>query len=265
MNNIIQEKDAEIENLKKQLKLPSEGAVQTIELKIVLQEKEVLQTKLQNTKSIVGTIKDEKYALEDKIKYLKDKVDKMSIADPSIYLASELGILSVKELELKKVQDELEEAKKSVLDKDKLLAESLTNTNNLQRQVKPIRHALKDTKFLLWDNIMKEVKKLKDHLIMLQDERYLLIRCSSNVALVQESMGDKPIQAQKSIDFLNSQSKTQLEFARIQDKADLISQEKKYIVKDTLAREVALEANFLKTRVEQFKKYVYESIYPGIG
>ena len=85
------------------MKLPSEGEVQTVELKIVLQEKEVLQTKLRNKKTIVGTIKDEKTALEDRIKALKEKVNKMSIADPNITLASELGNLSVKELELKKV------------------------------------------------------------------------------------------------------------------------------------------------------------------
>ena len=98
INNIIQEGEVEIQNLKKQLKLPSEGAVQTIGLKIVLQEKEVLLTELQNTKAIVRTIKDEKAALEDQIKALKEKVDKMSIADPSISLASKLGNLSVKEL-----------------------------------------------------------------------------------------------------------------------------------------------------------------------
>lgn len=46
-----------------------------------------------------------------------EKVDKMSIADPRISLASELGSLSIKELELKQVQDELEEAKKMLLDK----------------------------------------------------------------------------------------------------------------------------------------------------
>lgn len=57
---------------------------------------------------------------------------------------------------------------------------------------------------------MREVKKLKDHLIMLQDERSLVITFLSNVALVQESMGDKPIQAQKVINFLNSQSNTHL-------------------------------------------------------
>lgn len=45
-NKIAQEKEAQIQNLKKQLKLPSEGVLQTMELKIVLQEKEVLQTKL---------------------------------------------------------------------------------------------------------------------------------------------------------------------------------------------------------------------------
>ena len=88
---------------------------------------------------------------------------------------------------------------------------------------------------------------------MLQDERTLVITCLSSVALVQESMGDKPIQAQKAINFLNSQSKTQLQFAGIQDRVDLIVQAKKYIVKDNLAREVALKANFLKSWVEQFK------------
>lgn len=70
---------------------------------------------------------------------------------------------------------------------------------------------------------MKEVKKLKDDLIMLQDERYLVITCLSNVSLVQESMGDKPIQAQKDINFLNSQSRTQLQFAGIQDRVGLIA------------------------------------------
>ena len=85
------------------------------------------------------------------------------------------------------------------------MAETLIENENIRRQVEASRHALKDTKFLLWDNIMKEVKKLKDHLIMLQDERSLVITCLSNIVVVQESMGDKPIQAQKSINFLNSQ------------------------------------------------------------
>ena len=77
----------------------------------------------------------------------------MSIVDPSITLASKLGNLSVKELELKKVQEELEEVKQDLLDKYKLLAESSTEKENLQRQVEVGRQALKDTIFLLWDNI----------------------------------------------------------------------------------------------------------------
>ena len=64
-NTLTQEKDVKIQNIKKQLKLPHEGPVQTIELKTILQEKEVLQNELQNTKAIVGTIKDQKNALED--------------------------------------------------------------------------------------------------------------------------------------------------------------------------------------------------------
>ena len=66
-------------------------------------------------------------------------------------------------------------------------------------------------------------------------------------------MGDKSIQDEKAINFLNSQSKMQLQFAGIQDIAYLIAQAKKYIVKDALAKEVVMKANFMKTWVQQFK------------
>jgi hypothetical protein len=49
-------------------------------------------------------------------------------------------------------------------------------------------------------------------------------------------MGDKPVQAQRAINFLNSQSKMQLQFAGIQDGADLKMEAKNYIVKESLAK-----------------------------
>ena len=102
---------------------------------------------------------------------------------------------------MKNAQEELEEVKKSLLDKTKLLMESSTENENIQRQIEASRHALKDTKFLLWDYMLKEVNKLKDHLIMLQDEKSLVTTCLSNVVVVQENMCDKPIQAQNAINF----------------------------------------------------------------
>ena len=44
MNKMIGEREVEIQNLKKYLKLPMESPVQTVELKTILQEKENLQT-----------------------------------------------------------------------------------------------------------------------------------------------------------------------------------------------------------------------------
>ena len=107
------------------------------------------------------------------------------------------------------------------------MTKSSTENENLRRQIEASRKALKDTKFLLWDYMLKEVKKLKGHIIMLRDERSLVTTCLSNVVVVQENIGDNPIQAQKAINFLNSQSKTWLQFARIQDRVDLIAQDKK--------------------------------------
>ena len=138
-------------------------------MKTILQEKEVLQTELHNTKSILGTARDEKEALEDQIKALKEKFDNMTIVDQSLSLASELGNLSVKELELKNAQEELIEVKRTLVDKIKILVETSTKNENLRRRVEAGKQALKDAKFHLWNHILKEVKKLKYNLIMLQD------------------------------------------------------------------------------------------------
>jgi transposase-like protein len=114
--------------------------------------------------------------------------------------------------------------------------------------------------------MIKEVKKLKDHLILLQDEKTLVATLLSNVVVVQENMGDKPIQTQKAINFLNSQSKRQLQFVGIQDNEYLIAQAKKYIAKDALAKEETMKANFLITMGEQFKhmfKNVFDNGFPN--
>ena len=101
---------------------------------------------------------------------------------------------------------------------------------------------------------------------MLQDEKALADTCLTNVNLVHEMMGEKPVQAQRAINFLNSQSKMQLQFAGIQDKADLIMHSKKYIVKESLAKEVLVKANFLKERADQFKqafKFMFDNGLPS--
>ena len=119
----------------------------------------------------------------------------MTTMDSSISLASELGSLSVKELELKNIQDEIEGTKRILAEKVRMMTETIEENEVLRKQVEAGKQALKDTKSLLWDYIWKEVKKLKDFLVMLQDEKALIETCLTNVNLVQEMMGDKPIQA----------------------------------------------------------------------
>jgi hypothetical protein len=41
--------------------------------------------------------------------------------------------------------------------------------------------------------MLKEIKKLKDYLLMLQDEKALVDTFLTNVDLVQEMMGDKHV------------------------------------------------------------------------
>ena len=67
--------------------------VQIAKLQIVLQEKQVLEDKLQNTKAVVGTIKDQKEMLENQVKLLKDQVDQMSLSNPNFSLVTKIGEL----------------------------------------------------------------------------------------------------------------------------------------------------------------------------
>ena len=130
---------------------------------------------------LTGTIKDEKAALEDQIKKLNENFDNMKTIDSSISLASELGSLLVKEIELKNTHDELEETKKILADKVRVLTKTTTKNENPRKHVEAGKQALRDTKYLLWDHMLKEIKKLKDYLLMLQDEKALVDTCLTNV------------------------------------------------------------------------------------
>ena len=79
-------------------------------------------------------------------------------------------------------------------------------------------------------------------------------------------MGDKPLQAQNAINFLNSRTKTQLHFAGIDDTTYLIAQARKYIMKDRLLKDMTAKANYLLRRVEDFKiifKDIFEKGLPN--
>lgn len=100
----------------------------------------------------------------------------------------------------------------------------------------------------------------------IEDEKQLKIYCLANVLTVQESMGDKPLQAQNATSYFNSKTKTQLHFVGIQDIADLIAQTRKYIIKDKLLKDMTAKANLFLRRVEYFKiifKYIFGKGLPN--
>ena len=74
---------------------------------------------------MVGTIQGQKEELEQHIQLLKGQVEKISLADPTFSIASEWGELTVRNIELRNLHDELEQIKQDLLEKDNLLKESL--------------------------------------------------------------------------------------------------------------------------------------------
>ena len=89
------------------MKLPHDSSMETAELKVVLEEKQNLENELQNAKAMVGTMQSQKEELEHEIYILKGQVEKLSLADPTFSIASELGELTITNLELSKLQEEL--------------------------------------------------------------------------------------------------------------------------------------------------------------
>ena len=101
-----------------------------------------MQKQLIDSQANFASCNNKKLLLEEQVKLLKEKIDQGSSVDPSFSLASELGNLSVKDIELKKAQDELLLVKKQVQDKEALLKDATTEKTRLQNIINSFRQAL---------------------------------------------------------------------------------------------------------------------------
>ena len=109
---------------------------------------------------------------------------------------------------------------------------------------------------------------MKDYFVQVEDERQLETSCLDNFQTLQENLGNKHFQAHNALNFLNSRTKTQLQFTGVEDRSDLISQAIKYIIKDIILNEIAAKANYLLRRVEDFKiifKEIFGKGLPNFG
>ena len=174
---------------------------------MVLEENENLQAELQNAKAMVGTMQIQKEEMEQEIQLLKSQVEKLSLADPTFSIASELGELGVTNLELGKLHEELDQNKQNVEENYSQLKESLETQEMLTQQVRLGKDVLAEAKQVIWDSMFREIKKLKEHFIQLEDEKQLATSCLANLQVLHYSLGDKPLQTHNAINYLNSRTK----------------------------------------------------------
>ena len=83
------------------------------------------------------------------------------MVDPSFFIAFELGKLSIINLELKNLKDELDQAKQDILEKYNLLKESLAAQEVLTQHVRLAKYILTEAKHATWDSLLREIKKIK--------------------------------------------------------------------------------------------------------
>ena len=121
--------------------------------------------------------------------------------------------------------------KKHVQDKEALLKVTTTEKARLQNNTISFRQALIELRTTLWDNINREIKKVKEYLILLDEEKKLANLSLTNAKTMLESLGGKPAIAQAAINLLISQTSAQLQFARVENRSDLLYNAMKYIMK----------------------------------
>ena len=123
-----------------------------------------------------------------------------------------------------------------------------------------------DAKHIIWDHLSIELKKLRDYLVEVEDERELATTCLAKFSIIQKNMGDKSLKDFNAISCLNSRSKAHFIFVGIQDRTKLISQAMKYIIKDRMMRDIISRDNFMVGRVEDFKllfKNLIQQVLPS--
>lgn len=137
--------------------------------------------------------------------------------------------------------------------KDKVLEQSLAENESLRRQLEATKNNLIEAKHLIWDHLIREVKKLKDYLVELEDKRELSTTYLDNVSTIQEILGDKPLQALNVINCLDTRTKTQFTFVGIKYILEIISQATKYVIKDFMMEDIIAKANFMLGRITYLK------------
>lgn len=133
------------------------------------------------------------------------------------------------------------------------MEESFVEQDSLKQRLKSERDSLIEPKHIIWDHLSVELKNLRDYLVEAEDERGLATTCLANVSIIQENMGDNPLKDFNAINYSISRTNVQSIFAGIQDKVELISQTRKYIIKDRVMKDIISKANFMLERVADFK------------
>ena len=90
----------------------------------------------------MGTFRTQKDELEQQIHNLKEQVEHLLVANPNFSLASELGELSMSDVEFKKLQDDLNKEKKDIEEKNKALDKSTSEKESLRKQLKAVKDSL---------------------------------------------------------------------------------------------------------------------------
>jgi hypothetical protein len=285
---LLKEKEDMILKLRRKLKIPDTVLIQGAELTVLEKEKEELANEVNDVTAKMLKLFDEKdhwekerIILEEKLaaarKQLaennqqqaqtsseegKTGVDRISQAMSQISLKdNEIKLLKT---EVQNLKEENEAKEKEIKTLQAKIQELSNNNKGLAAHVTG-QAAMQGCKHLVWDQIIKEVDKLRPYLDYIRVKEKVAKDALNSCQAIRESLNRKPKEiAQRAITFLNGLTDADLTTMNITNRISVITWARRILGKYSHVENVEVKAGEIREEAIKFKKQFEKLVNKGL-
>ena len=266
LQELLDNKDTIINELKGKLKIPPTQVLQTRELTEVEQEKDHLQQRVLVLNSQVISLKQENESLLKKLEQVPQVTNtSTSIIVENNDLSTEeivaaMSQVQLKDIEISELQLENDKLKKDSDQNSEKITKLEEEKQSLEQKIEDLRDRLKGkipligAKHLIWDSIIDLTVTFRPYLDMVEDKAALTMKALQKCAVVNETMTKRTSEiAQNAINVLNTATNEQLQALGIKDRITTMIWARKVICKHTYMNNVKGKAEDMRNFVQKVK------------
>jgi hypothetical protein len=255
--------------------------VQTPELQASHEEKEQLYQQLLESRKIIEQLQAEIETLKDeqtqRLQEAKSATVKTAPLDPTEGLSKFMADLSVKEIELDTVTNQLKQRDAKVaeledqvksrelcLEQINVAKEEAQKEENRMKERVTGRPTMKGAKHIIWDDIANTIFKNWFYFTLVQDEIDLIIVVLKDIKGTTNELENKPDLVVDIIKFLNNRTKEELKDLQVNDRTSIVMDAKRVITKRILLQNVETKCHEVMREISTFKNIFSDVIKHGL-